>query len=96
MELLAKFEEFNLLPVWRLGNNAYGTTIYKHLLEITGKRLSFGDIYFPLDRLTKRGHLDGYTGEATIERRGLNKRHYRLTRLGEAALDEIHRIIETL
>ena len=92
MEMFTKLEELILLSVWRLGENAYGTTIYKHILEVTGKRLSLGGVYFPLDRLTKRGYLNAYTGEATEARKGLSKRYYRLTDMGLSALDEIHRM----
>ncbi len=92
MELLTKLEELILLSVWRLGETAYGTTIYKHIREVTGRKLSLGGVYFPLDRLTKRGYLDAYIGEPTEERRGLSKRYYRLTKKGMAALDEINRV----
>lgn len=92
MDLLTKLEELILLSVRRLGDNAYGTTVYKHIREVTGKNLSLGGVYFPLDRLTKRGFLDAYTGETTPVRRGLSKRYYRLTPKGESALGEIKRI----
>lgn len=96
MEMFTKLEELILLSVWRLGENAYGTTIYKHIGEITGKKLSLGGVYFPLDRLAKRGYLDAFVGEATEERRGLSKRYYRLTKKGLAALDEVHRVNEAM
>ena len=96
MEMLTKLEELILLSVWRLGENAYGTTIYKHIREVTGKKLSLGGVYFPLDRLAKRGYLDAFVGEATEERRGLSKRYYKLTKKGLAELDEIYRVNETM
>ena len=55
MNLLTKLEELILLSVWRLGENAYGTTIYQHIRNVTGKKLSLGGVYFPLDRLVKNG-----------------------------------------
>ena len=90
--MLTKLEELILLAVLKLGENAYGTTIYNHLLDVTGKKLSLGGVYFPLDRLAKRGYLDAFTGEATPERKGLSKRYYQLTRQGHEALEEIRRI----
>ena len=96
MEMLTKLEELILLSVWKLGENAYGTTIYKHIGEVTGRKLSLGGVYFPLDRLAKRGYLDAYIGEATEERRGLSKRYYRLTKKGVAALDEVYRMNEEM
>jgi DNA-binding PadR family transcriptional regulator len=95
-EMLTKLEELILLSVLKLGENAYGTTLYKYIKEVTGKKLSLGGVYFPLDRLTKRGYLTSFTGKATPERRGLSKRYYRLTQKGIAALNEIHRVNRVL
>ncbi len=92
MEMLTKLEELILLSVLKLGENAYGTTLYKYIKEVTGKKLSLGGVYFPLDRLTQRGYLGSYTAKATQERRGLSKRYYRLTQKGVTALNEIHRV----
>ena len=96
MEILTKLEELILLSVWRLKENAYGTTIYKHLQEVTGKKLSLGGVYFPLERLTKKGYLDSFIGESTEQRRGLSKRYYKLTEKGAAALNEIKLVNETM
>jgi len=96
MEMLTKLEELILLSVWKLKDNAYGTTIYKHIQKVTGKRLSLGGVYFPLDRLTKKGYLKSYVGEATEERRGLSKRYYEITDKGIAALNDLKRINEIL
>ncbi len=92
MEMLTKLEELILLSVLKLGDNAYGTTLYKYIKEVTGKKLSLGGVYFPLDRLTQRGYLTSFTATATQERRGLSKRYYRLTQKGVSALNEIQRV----
>lgn len=96
MEMLTKLEELILISVWRLGEDAYGTTIYNHIKEVTGKKLSLGGVYFPLDRLTKRGYLEAYIGDTNEKRRGLSKRYYRLTKRGVEVLDEIFRVNETM
>jgi DNA-binding PadR family transcriptional regulator len=92
MEILTKLEELILLSVWRLKENAYGTTIYRYITDVTGKKLSLGGIYFPLDRLAKKGYLTAYIGEATPERKGLSKRYYSLTERGIQALKEIKKV----
>ncbi len=92
MELLTKLEELILLSVMQLGDNAYGTTIYKNISETTGKKLSLGGVYFPLDRLVKSGYLDSFVGETTKSRRGLSKRYYNLTHKGKSALLEVHKV----
>jgi len=96
MEILTKLEELILLSVWKLKENAYGTTLYKYISDVTGKKLSLGGVYFPLDRLVKKGYLDSYIGETTAERKGLSKRYYSLTGRGYQALKEIKRVNETM
>lgn len=96
MEMLTKLEELILLSVWKLKENAYGTTIYRYIMDVTGKKLSLGGVYFPLDRLAKKGFLKAYTGDATPERKGLSKRYYSLTDKGIQALNEIKRVNEIM
>ncbi len=90
--MLTKLEELILLAVLKLGENAYGTTIFKYIQEVTDKKLSLGGVYFPLDRMTKKGLLSSFTGLSTPERRGLSKRYYRLTGTGFKAINDIHRM----
>jgi len=92
MEILTKLEELILLSVWQLRENAYGTTIYKKISEVTGKKLSLGGVYFPLDRLVKKGYLNSFIGETTESRRGLSKRYYQLSKRGKTALQEIYQV----
>jgi len=93
MEFLTKLEELILLSVWRLDDEAYGTTIYRHITTATGKNVSLGGVYFPLDRLAKKGYLRVYHASATTpDRRGASRRYYCLTEMGQAALDETKRI----
>ena len=96
MEMLTKLEELILLSVWRLRDNAYGTTIFRHIQSVTEKKISLGGVYFPLDRLTKQGFLRAYFGEATEERKGLSKRYYQLTEKGLAALNDAKRVSDIM
>lgn len=86
MAELTKLEEQILLSVWKLGENACGLTIYRNIVEITGKRIAIGGIYYPLERLVKKRFLDARMGEPTPERGGQAKRYYRLTKHGREAL----------
>lgn len=92
MEMLTKLEELILLSVWKLKDNAYGTTIFRHILSVTGQKLSLGGVYFPLERLTRQGFLRSYFGPATEERKGLSKRYYELTEKGFEALQDAKRV----
>ena len=86
MAELTKLEEQILLSVWKLGENAYGLTIYQHIREITGKKIAIGGIYYPIERLVKKRFLNAFKGEPTAMRGGQSKRYYRLTKHGVEAL----------
>ncbi|MCP4726513.1 MAG: PadR family transcriptional regulator [bacterium] len=79
MSELTKFEEQILLSVWKLKDEAYGTTIYQNIQRITGREMAIGGVYFPLERLVKRGYLHAVRGEPTPIRGGQSKRYYRLS-----------------
>ncbi len=83
---ITKFEEQILLSVWKLGESAYGLTIFQNILKITGRKLSIGGIYFPLERLVNNGLLNAQKGEPTPMRGGQSKRFYSLTADGQEAL----------
>lgn len=92
MPELTKFEEQILLSVWNLQEMAYGISIYEHIQKITKKKITIGGIYFPLERLVKRGFLRAKKGEPTPMRGGQSKRFYELTRLGYEKLLESRQI----
>ncbi len=86
MSELTRFEEQILLSVWKLQDEAYGISIYQHIRDLTRKDLAIGGIYFPLERLVKKGFLEAYKGEPTPVRGGQSKRYYRLTEMGKEEL----------
>jgi len=96
MEDLSKQEELILLAVWRLQNEAYGIPIRKYLKEVTGKKISIGGIYVPLDRLVRKGFLESHQGSPTPRRGGMSKRYYKLTKEGVKALTESKKIQDKL
>lgn len=70
MTLLSRAEEFILLAIWQLKEDAYCVPVRKRISEISGEAWSLGSIYMPLDRLVKKGCLDSYLSDATPERGG--------------------------
>lgn len=96
MRLLTRAEEFVLLAVWRLQENAYSIPLCEKLTEITGKTWKLGAVYMPLERLEKRGLVESYLSESTPERGGRHKRIYRLTRLGKQALLRIRAVEQAM
>lgn len=96
MRLLTRAEEFVLLAVWRLQENAYSIPLCEQLTAITGKTWKLGAVYMPLERLEKRGLVESYLSESTPERGGRHKRIYRLTRLGKQALLRIRAVEQAM
>lgn len=86
MSDLTKFEEQILLSVWRLQEEAYGVAIYNHIKTITKTEFAIGGIYFPLERLVKKGFLEAQKGEPSPVRGGQSKRYYKLTGAGKTEL----------
>lgn len=94
MELLTKLEEMVLIAVLRLKDKAYGISIYKYIVGLTGSRASMSSVYFPLERLVRRGFLRTVVGEPTPVRGGMRKKYYRLTKEGILALQENRSLTE--
>ena len=88
MEMLTKLEELVLLATLRLDEEAYGIAIYKHIIQLTGNEVAVSSVYFPLQRLVRRGLLDTYTGHSTAKRGGMRKTFYKITPKGVTSLEE--------
>ena len=96
MEYVTRLEEIFLLAIWRLKENAYGVKIRKMVIEMTGKKISYGSIYFTLEQLFKKGYVSRMVGEPTPVRGGCSKIYYDLTRDGKAALKETYALQKTI
>lgn len=93
MKLLSRTEEFILLSVLFLKEQAYSVLIRKRLKDVTGKTWSFGALFISLEQLVKKGYLTSSLTAPLPERGGRSKRIYALTQDGYKALEEI-KIIE--
>ena len=88
MDMLTKLEELVLITVLKLGDEAYGIAVYKHIVKLTENRVAVSSVYFPLERLVRRGFLHTHTGKPTAKRGGMRKTFYRITPEGIAVLEE--------
>lgn len=84
--ILTRSEEFLLLAVLRLGDNAYPVSIFDEIMKVTGSSWTLGAIYFPLQRLEERCFLTSFLGIPSTERGGKSRRYYRITKQGLEAL----------
>ena len=93
MKLLTRAEEYVLLAVVNLGDNAYSLPVLDYIEKNTQKKWTLGGIYIPLYRLEEKGYLSSELGASTRERGGKRKRYYRITKKGKEALRN-HRQIQ--
>ena len=96
MKLLSRNEEIVLLAVWRLEGNAYGVTIREQVSEVTGHEWTFGTVYIPLDKLTRKGYVEKTYSDPGSQRGERRRCLYRLTSLGKKALKEIREVEKAL
>ena len=95
MKLLTRAEEYVLLAIWRLQDEAYSLKLQQEIHHISGEKWSLGTIYAPLDRLEKRQYITSTFSAATPERGGRQRRIYKLTPDGKKSLVRIREVQET-
>src|SRR5688500_2640560 len=89
-DYLGEFEQLVLLSIARLGDEAYGVSIQRTLLDRTGRQPSFGAIYSTLRRLEQKGLVRSFAGQPEAVRGGRAKKHVALTPRGRTAMRETH------
>ena len=93
---LTRKEELILLAVYKLGESASLVKIREILNISTGREWTMGNVYVPLDRMTKLGYLETYVGEPSSRRGGKAIKYYGLSREGKDALAELKKIHEAM
>ncbi len=86
MKELTRLEEMYLLAILKLQENAYGVTIKKMITDQTGKKLSYGALYYTLDQIYNKGYVTKSEGDPTPVRGGCRKIYYNITPDGKKAL----------
>src|SRR5215813_8721230 len=79
---LSNFELIVMLAIIRIGDDSYGVSISNEIEERTGSDVLLGSVYDALARLEQKGLISSAIGEATPERGGRAKRHFRATPTG--------------
>ena len=92
MKLLSRAEELILLTILKLEDKAYGVAIRENLNQETSTEWSFGSIYTPLNKLTRKHLVIKTYSDPTPERGGRRKCIYRVTGKGISVLREIHKV----
>ena len=84
--MLGDLEQVVLLSALRLGDSGYGVSIRDEIHKATRRDLTLGTIHKTLVRLEQKGFVESRLGEATPQRGGRAKRHYRVTAEGLKAV----------
>lgn len=93
---LGEFEEIVLLTVAILYDEAYGVAVREEIEQRLERKVSLGAMHATLVRLEEKGLLRSRLGEATGKRGGKRKRHFQVTRAGQAALAATREARESL
>jgi PadR family transcriptional regulator PadR len=91
MKFLSRSEEFVLLAVLYLQEEAYGVAIRNQLRKMTGQSWAFGAVFVMLNRLEKKRMLESVLADPSPRRGGKSKRIYSVTPDG---LEELAKIRE--
>ena len=84
--LLGEFELLVLAALLRLGDDAYGASVYREIESRAKRRVTIGAVYTTLGRLEKRGLVESRLGDPTPVRGGRAKRYVRICGAGMEAL----------
>lgn len=96
MNYLTRKEEMILLTILKLKGQAGLVQIRKELIALTGEEWTVGNVYVPLDRMSKHGYLSVYIGKPTSRRGGKAVKYYRLTSEAKKALAQCKKVHETV
>jgi DNA-binding PadR family transcriptional regulator len=95
-EFLGEFEHVVLLSLLRLGDGAHGAKIRAEIEDVTGRSPSIGAVHATLERLGEKGFVSSWIGEATAERGGKAKRHFKIEAAGLGALKHARMTLDRL
>ena len=83
---LSEVEQYVLLALLRLGDDAYGMTVRQQIEERSGRPASIAAVYAALDRLEQSGLVSSWRSEPTARRGGRAKKHFKILPEGALAL----------
>jgi PadR family transcriptional regulator, regulatory protein PadR len=94
--MLGEFEQLVLLAILRAGDDAYGVTIRRAIVEQSRRDVSLAAVYKTLTRLEDKGFVLARVGEPTPERGGRRKRYYTLTAAGRRSLRQSVAVLQRM
>jgi len=96
MNLLTRPEEYVMLAIWKLQDEAYSITIREEVSRSTGYEWSLSSVFTPLNRLDKKRLVESRLSKPQSQRGGRHKRLYSLTDEGRKALLAIRTVEQSM
>ncbi|MFC1724423.1 PadR family transcriptional regulator [candidate division KSB1 bacterium] len=96
MNFLPKIEEILLLAIWKLDENAYGTTIIEQVEKDTGSSWVSGSVYSALARLKNNGSIRTVKIEKSSDGIGRPRIYYELTAAGRQKLMSAQKVTQSI
>ncbi|MDW3193846.1 MAG: helix-turn-helix transcriptional regulator [Cytophagales bacterium] len=93
---LGELEEIVLLVVANLFDNAYGVVIKLEIEEKCNRSITISTVHNVLQRLKEKSFLESRYSDPTAERGGKRKLLFRVTKSGQAALENSRGMREKL
>lgn len=96
MSFLSRIEEFLLLGIWKLKDDAFGVAIIEQVEKDTGITWMSGSIYGALTRLKKNGYVETTRVQQSPEQTGRPRIYYKLTKLGMEKLIAVQKVNQSM
>ncbi|MFC1543635.1 PadR family transcriptional regulator [Gemmatimonadota bacterium] len=93
---LSQLEQYVLLCLIRLDDDAYGVPIHEEIERRTSRSVSIATVYSALDRLERDGLLTSHLSAPLPERGGRARRLFRLSAEGAKALRQARRVHDSM
>ena len=91
--MLGQFEYLLITAALRLGEDAYGASVWQEVERTLEHGCSIGALYTTLDRLESKGFVETWTGGATPRRGGRSRRMVRVTEDGVRAAKSFYKTV---
>jgi PadR family transcriptional regulator PadR len=85
---LSPLEQFVLLALPRLGEDAYGMRIRQEIEARSGRTVSIAAVYAALNRLEERRMVSSWHSDPTGARGGRARKHFRISPVGARKVTE--------
>jgi PadR family transcriptional regulator PadR len=95
-ETIGELEHLILLAILRLGDDAYGASVFEELIGHTDRSILRPAVYNALRRLESKELIESELGDPTPERGGRAKRFVRLTASGMEVLHDSRQTLLSL